>query len=92
LEIVRCTGEERTLDEILYLLRRHVAVAEEDVDRCVVGHDRVERAGMLIGVELNEDLLHASSSGTCSVLGIHPGAGSAASRSAGARGGCRRLR
>ena len=44
--------EERSLDEILHGVRRHAAVAEQDVDAGVVRHDRVEGARMWIGVEL----------------------------------------
>ena len=36
----------------LHILRRHAAVAEQDVDIRVLGHDGVERARMWVGVEL----------------------------------------
>ena len=38
------------------------AVAQQLVDVGVVGDDRVERARVLVGVELDQDLLHVSSS------------------------------
>ena len=38
----------------------HAAVGEQDVDIGVVRDDRVERAGVLVGVELEQDFLHGS--------------------------------
>jgi hypothetical protein len=37
-------------------------VGEQHVDVGVVRHDRIERARVLLGVELEQDLLHVSSS------------------------------
>ena len=61
LEVVRPAGEERVLRERARGLGLHVAVREQDVDAGVVRDDRVERARVLVGVELEQDFLHDSS-------------------------------
>ena len=61
LQIVRPAGEERVLGERPRGLGLHAAVREQDVHAGVVRDDRVERARMLLGVELEQDFLHDSS-------------------------------
>ena len=56
-------GEERVLHEPARVLGLHAAVGQQDVDAGVVRDDRVERARVLVGVELEQDFLHDSSSG-----------------------------
>ena len=62
LEVVHPAGEERVLHERAHAVRLHTAVGEQDVDIGVVRDDRVERAGVLVGVELEQDLFHDASS------------------------------
>ena len=60
-------GEERRLHEALHDVGLDAAVAQQLVDAGVVGDDRVERARVLVGVELDQDLLHVSSAAACLV-------------------------
>ena len=62
LEVVHPAGEERVLHEPAHVVGLHAAVGQQDVDAGVVRDDRVERARVLVGVELEQDFLHDSSS------------------------------
>ena len=62
LEVVHAAGEEGVLHEPAHALGLHAAVGQQDVHVGVVRDDRVERARMLVGVELEQDFLHDSSS------------------------------
>ena len=62
LQVVRPAGEERVLREPARGLGLHAAAGKEDVHAGVVRDDRVERARVLLRVELEQDVLHDSSS------------------------------
>ena len=70
LQVIRPAGEERVLRERARVLALHVAVGEQDVHVGVVRDDRVERAGVLLGVELEQDFLHDASSVSSSGDGL----------------------
>jgi hypothetical protein len=61
-QVLGAAGEERRLHEAPHRVGLDAAVPEQLVDAGVVGDDRVERARVLVGVELDQDLLHVSSS------------------------------
>ena len=51
-------GKIGSLDDVVQPVRGDRAEAQDDLHVGVVGGDRVERAGMGVGVELNQDRLH----------------------------------
>ena len=61
-EPVGTAREDRALDEVSEIVRGDFSVPDDDVDVGVVRGDCVERARVLIGVQLDQDLLHWMSS------------------------------
>ena len=61
-QALRTAREHRALDDVGEVVGRDPGVGDDDVDLGVVGRDGVERAGVGVGVQLDQDPLHEGSS------------------------------